>query len=303
MLQLEALAASWRVLSHDREDVARVRPTSAHQGRVTLALRTHLQLSVGMSRRARSTLMLLAASLVTVMLPAATAHASVSPDPDYSAYVPNFPNVASYQSMGQAFVAPTSGTVTQVSLGLTDYSSAGSLTVTLETVNGSDMPTGVILSTATLGHADVPNSPANAVVPITFLAPATVTAGTEYVIVLRSATGVFGWADAASVYPGHPRVWNNGVQWQVLNSPVTASFAVYITPILGGDDPSPVLQQVGLPASGSCADLSTPSLNWGGASSGGWGQSWAMWPNGGRGGSVCTRTLMYSSALGHWIAA
>lgn len=67
--------------------------------------------------------------------------------------------------------------------------------------------------------------------------------------------------------------------------------------------PTPVVQQFGMPTSGTC-DASAPLvLNWGGAGSGGWGNSWAEWMNGGAGGAVCTRTLVYSNALGHWIVA
>jgi hypothetical protein len=42
-------------------------------------------------------------------------------------------------------------------------------------------------------------------------------------------------------------------------------------------------------------------LNWGGAGSGGWGNSWAQWANGGSGGPVCTRTLVYSNSSSRWI--
>lgn len=67
------------------------------------------------------------------------------------------------------------------------------------------------------------------------------------------------------------------------------------------ESPEPLVQQFGMPTSGTC-DVAAPAiLNWGGAGSGGWGSSWAEWMNGGAGGAVCTRTLVYSNALGHWI--
>ena len=66
--------------------------------------------------------------------------------------------------------------------------------------------------------------------------------------------------------------------------------------------PPPVLQQVPAAGSDSCAALPA-ALNWGGSASGGWGQSWATWAIGGQGGSVCTRTLVYSPSLGHWVVA
>jgi hypothetical protein len=80
-----------------------------------------------------------------------------------------------------------------------------------------------------------------------------------------------------------------------------AFFRTYVNTSDSGPTPPPVIQQFGMPSSGTC-DASAPSvLNWGGAGSGGWGNSWAEWMNGGRGGAVCTRTLVYSNALGHWI--
>ena len=69
-------------------------------------------------------------------------------------------------------------------------------------------------------------------------------------------------------------------------------------PAPGG--PPPVLQQLPAPDTGSC-DLAVTTYDWGGSSSGGWSKSWAQWANGGTGGAVCTRTLVYSNALRHWI--
>ena len=73
----------------------------------------------------------------------------------------------------------------------------------------------------------------------------------------------------------------------------------------GGNDsaapaPPPVIQQFGRPASGTCDAAAPVTLNWGGAGSGGWGESWAQWMNGGNGGAVCTRMLVYSSSRGAW---
>ena len=67
--------------------------------------------------------------------------------------------------------------------------------------------------------------------------------------------------------------------------------------------PPPVLQQVPLPASGTCADVDDSKYNWGGAGSGGWGQSWAQWAYAGAGGPICTRTLIYNAAFGIWVVA
>lgn len=62
-----------------------------------------------------------------------------------------------------------------------------------------------------------------------------------------------------------------------------------------GSGPAPLMQQFAKPASGTCDAAQPDGLNWSGVASGGWSESWAQWANGGRGGSVCTRTLGYSS--------
>jgi hypothetical protein len=60
----------------------------------------------------------------------------------------------------------------------------------------------------------------------------------------------------------------------------------------------PVIQQLPMPASGLCADVSAPaSLNIGGAGSGGWARQWAAWADSGRGGFVCGRTLVFNNTL------
>lgn len=67
--------------------------------------------------------------------------------------------------------------------------------------------------------------------------------------------------------------------------------------------PAPVLQQFGKPVSGTCGAAAPTSLNWSGVASGGWGESWAQWMNSDNGGSLCTRTLIYSNALTKWVVA
>ena len=51
------------------------------------------------------------------------------------------------------------------------------------------------------------------------------------------------------------------------------------------------LQQVGVPASGNCADVPTWVGHLPGFPIGGWGRSWAQWIYDGRGGPVCTRVV------------
>jgi len=67
----------------------------------------------------------------------------------------------------------------------------------------------------------------------------------------------------------------------VTNDPITRSGA---HPVVG-------LQQVGVPASGDCADVPVSVGHDQGFPIGGWSKSWANWTNNGTGGAVCTRTV------------
>jgi len=69
----------------------------------------------------------------------------------------------------------------------------------------------------------------------------------------------------------------------------------------GAETPVSVLQQVGVGSDGTCAATLPADLNRGGVDSGGWGRSWAQWVNGGNGGAVCTRTLVYSTSQSKWM--
>ena len=65
--------------------------------------------------------------------------------------------------------------------------------------------------------------------------------------------------------------------------------------------PAPIVQQFGMPATGTCDAAQPEGLDWSGVARGGWGVSWAQWMHGGNGGAVCTRTLVYSTAQAKWI--
>ena len=68
-------------------------------------------------------------------------------------------------------------------------------------------------------------------------------------------------------------------------------------------EPAPIQQQFGKPSSGTCDAAAPATLNWSGVASTGWGESWAQWMNGGSGGAVCTRTLVYNTAQSRWIVS
>lgn len=89
-------------------------------------------------------------------------------------------------------------------------------------------------------------------------------------------------------WPGTPSVYLSDVRL----SPVPPSHWAH---------PADIVQHIGKPDLASCeSGLDTPELNWSGAESGGWSESWAQWPNDGAGGPVCVRTLSYSASDGAW---
>ena len=71
------------------------------------------------------------------------------------------------------------------------------------------------------------------------------------------------------------------------------SLTVTNDPVAPAPPPIPVigLQQVGVPASGDCADVPVTVGHDQGYPIGGWSKSWAYWIYNGTGGPVCTRTV------------
>jgi hypothetical protein len=61
----------------------------------------------------------------------------------------------------------------------------------------------------------------------------------------------------------------------------------------------PILQALPVNAAGTCADLADAHVAYQSGATGGWGLSWAQWANGGHGGPVCVRTLIYWG--GRWV--
>lgn len=65
--------------------------------------------------------------------------------------------------------------------------------------------------------------------------------------------------------------------------------------------PAPLLQQFGMPATGTCDEAQPEGLDWAGVASGGWSTAWGEWMHDGLGGWACSRTLSYSSSQGMWV--
>lgn len=90
--------------------------------------------------------------------------------------------------------------------------------------------------------------------------------------------------------------------------PFTSSTTLYarwaapgeVIPVIVRTPPPDVFQSVGIGADDDCAGVNNPELNWAGTTDGGWGKSWAQWPNDGTGGFVCNRVLRYSLDSERW---
>ena len=99
------------------------------------------------------------------------------------------------------------------------------------------------------------------------------------------ANGLSGSMTAPSAVGSYTLSWSGSggpsIPLTVTNDPITRSDA---QPVLG-------LQQVGVPASGDCADVPVSVGHDQGFPIGGWSKSWANWINNGTGGAVCTRTV------------
>ena len=158
------------------------------------------------------------------------------------------------------------------------------------------------------GLAAIPNKASGCMssFDISLDTPAAVTAGSLYTFVVSTTTsGVVGdsglvlqSSDISTYTDGNrSKSLNSGVTWAAL----TTRNIIFTTYVDVGSPPPPVLQQFGRPGVGGCADAAPAPTQLPGAPTGGWGESWAQWMNGGKGGAVCTRMLVYSTTHSKWI--
>jgi hypothetical protein len=95
-----------------------------------------------------------------------------------------------------------------------------------------------------------------------------------------------------------------GTGTMLLQSPlgnVAVNVVVTATPVTTPvADIHDTIQQVGVPASGDCADVHPSVGHFPGFPYGGWSKSWAYWINSGKGGPVCTREIYYDYGLSEW---
>jgi len=204
-------------------------------------------------------------------------------------------------SLGQVVTPGLSGQLTNVEVSLFKLNlEPGGVTVSIRNVSAG-LPTGSDLAAVFIPDSSIGTSASW--IQVNFSTPVTITAGTPFAIVISDADnkneyfwrfqslGTYAGGEGSATIPS----------WTLYSPSRDFNFRTYVDTSGSGATPPPVLQQFGMPSSGTC-DASAPvMLNWGGVGSGGWGSSWAQWVNGGKGGAVCTRTLVYSNSASRWI--
>ena len=214
--------------------------------------------------------------------------------------------INSNQQNAQLFTAGLSGSLTRVELGLSSTNAVTSLTVFI-TAASNGTPTGPTLSTVTLSTSDLASvTTTPSMLSVTFPAPATIVAGNQYAInATTTGSNSLNWHAGATYAGGNFAVYA-APTWYTYNFDV--AFATYVdsAPSFSGAatfGPSPVLQEFGKPVTGTCDAAQPAGLDWAGVPNGGWANSWSQWMNGGTGGFVCTRTLVYSTTQAKWVLA
>lgn len=224
--------------------------------------------------------------------------------------------VGSGQRYAQIFTAGLSGSLTKVALGIAKPNNNTNVPAYLTIgiyQSSSEVPTGNALASTTIrDFARMPTESqmlaGRRIFNVDFTSPTLVTAGSTYAIVAEAENNgrQFSWY-VASAYDGGEAAYNDRGRGWMVDRGFDLVFSTYVLiPTSSSASVSnftPVLQQFGKPPNGTCEEAAPLSLNWVGAEGGGWGESWAQWMNDGKGGSVCTRTLVFSNALDRWVVA
>lgn len=253
---------------------------------------------------------------VPLILPA---YASATTELDQQTFVdtsrtPPGPLPTSSLSFGQVFTAGITGSLTSASVLLFTLNASfpPSFAQEIYAVNpGTSLPTGSALTS----QAITPGPTAWTWIETPFSTPVNVTAGTQYALVVTSSDGAHRayWAYGLA-YAGGSGVLGASGTWEVIPAPNAGdlAFRTYVTtgsptptPENGTDNiatgPLPVVQQVAVPNTNACADVTDSDLTFGSGVHGGWSKSWAQWANSGAGGNVCTRTLTYEANTSKWV--
>lgn len=248
--------------------------------------------------------------------PPANAGATLDQQTDFEPLYSNSVAVGVGQQYAQIFTAGLSGSLTKVALGIAKPNNNANVPAYLIVSiyqSSSDVPTGSALASTTItDFVHVPTDSqmlaSRRTFDVDFTSPTSVTEGSTYAIVAEAANNGrnFNWY-LASAYEGGEAAYNDRGRGWTADPGIVLVFSTYVlipsSSSASVPNLAPVLQQFGKPLSGTCEEAAPLSLNWGGAEGGGWGESWEQWMNDGEGGSVCTRTLVYSNALGHWVVS
>ena len=246
--------------------------------------------------------------------PTANAGATLDQSADFAPPYAYSSAVGAGSGYAQTFTAGLTGSLTKVALGIAKPNNSANvpayLTVGIyQSVSG--VPTGSALGSTTITdftgmstESEMSASSSRRTFDVHFTTPTAVTAGSTYAIAADADNNGdnFSWY-LGSAYGGGSGAYSSNGSWTADPGFVVVFSTYVLTPTSSGapvSNPAPVVQQFGKPLSGTCEEAAPVSLKWGGAEGGGWGESWSQWMNDGLGGPVCTRTLVYSDALGAW---
>jgi hypothetical protein len=242
-------------------------------------------------------------ALTSFVLLSGTATAATVADQQSSGSIGGASSSSAVGQSGQTFTAGVSGLLTRIVISELTRGVIFGGSLTLNVLDApSGMPVGSAIASQAIPDSSVPLQYGQ--VTFAFSSPASIVAGRKYAFALVPQSGEvsYGLVIPGS-YVGGEAIQGGPTGWGSYGSPTPD--LLFTTFVDTGDEISvsapPVLQQFGKPASAPCDAAAPATLNWGGAGSGGWGESWAQWMNGGLGGAVCTRTLVYNTTQAKWV--
>lgn len=139
-------------------------------------------------------------------------------------------------NLGQVFKAGVSGSLDRVTLDMYSLSNPSApAVVSLYAADGSGFPTGSALASASVSQSSIPGT--TTAINFDFGTPASVTAGTSYVLVMSTTgSGEYHFLNATTVPAGAKGIKPSGATWvNYVDSGVTPNetsfrFATYVTP-------------------------------------------------------------------------
>ena len=135
--------------------------------------------------------------------------------------------ILSSQAMAQSFTAGLTGPLSRVSLGIYRVNTPTQITASIYAAGISGNAEGSALASKTLDATTIPTSEGGALVAFDFVSPVTVTAGTQYVIVVTtpdSSPNVYKWGYII----GNSYAGGTGIVWP-LTSPTVLGDLVFKT--------------------------------------------------------------------------